>query len=88
MTAHAKLLHRILRGTSDKNIDFDGLCRILKRLGFGERVKGDHHIFWKDGITEILNLQPRGSKAKAYQVKQVRQVIVNYKLGGEHEAKE
>lgn len=39
-------------------------------------------IFSKEGILEILNLQPRGAKAKPYQVKQVRQVIVRYKMAG------
>jgi hypothetical protein len=87
VTAHAKLLERILRGTSDKNIEFESLCALLKRLGFDERVKGDHHIFSKDGVAEILNLQARKHEAKAYQVKQVREVILRYKLGGELEAK-
>jgi len=41
-----------------------------------------HHIFYKEGIEEILNLQPDGAKAKPYQVKQVRGVILKYKLGG------
>lgn len=49
-------------------------------LGFVERVKGSHHIFTKPDVAEILNLQPRGSLAKPYQVKQVRTVIVRYKL--------
>ncbi len=31
---------------------------------------------------EIINLQPAGSKAKAYQVKQVRNLVVKYKLAG------
>lgn len=87
MTAHAKFLDRILRGTSDKNIEFDSLCDLLKRFGFVERVHGDHHIFTKDGVTEILNLQPMGRDAKAYQVKQVRKVILQYKLTGEADAK-
>ena len=87
MTAHPKLLDRILRGTSDKNIEFESLCGLLKRLGFRERVKGDHHIFSKDGVAEILNLQPRKHEAKAYQVEQVREVILAFKLGDEFEAK-
>ena len=87
MTAHAKFLDRVLRGTSDKNIDFESLCELLKRFGFVERVHGDHHIFTKDGVIEILNLQPKGHQAKAYQVKQVRRVIVQYKLAGEADAK-
>jgi hypothetical protein len=87
VTAHGRFLDKILRGTSDKNIEFDALCDLLKRLGFAERVRGDHHIFTKDGVAEILNLQPKKHQAKAYQVKQVRKVILNYKLAGESDAK-
>lgn len=78
-----KLLFRVLGGTSDKNLSFEDLRSLLSRLGFDERVKGSHHIFSRDGIEEILNLQPRsGGKAKPYQVKQVRNVILRYQLGG------
>ena len=83
MTKHEKTLTRILRGTSDANISFDELCGLLRQMSFDERVRGSHHIFSRDGIEEILNLQPKGSNAKAYQVKQVRNVILKYKLGGE-----
>jgi len=81
-----KILEKILRGTSDANIRFADLRGLLLRLGFGERVKGSHHIFWKEGLEEILNLQPKGDRAKPYQVKQVRHVILKYKLGGEPDA--
>jgi hypothetical protein len=80
MSKHAKLLARLLSGTSDANIPFGGLCRLLERLGFEMRVRGSHHIFFKSGIEEILNLQPRGADAKPYQVKQVRAVILKYKM--------
>jgi hypothetical protein len=50
---------------------------------FAERARGSHHIFHREGIDEILNLQPRGSLAKPYQVKQVRRVLVQYKLAEE-----
>ena len=76
-------LERILRGASDANIRFDDLRRLLRRMGFVERIKGSHHIFTRDGVEEILNLQPRGSMAKPYQVKQVRKILVQYKLAGE-----
>jgi hypothetical protein len=49
-------------------------------LGFAERIRGGHHIFSRSGVAEILNLQPRGTVAKAYQVKQVRAVITSYGL--------
>ena len=80
MGRHGKLLAKVLQGTSDANIPFAGLCRLLKVLGFPERIRGSHHIFAKDGVEEILNLQPKGSKAKPYQVKQVRNIILRYKL--------
>jgi virulence-associated protein VapD len=57
------------------------LCRLLNKLGFDERIKGSHHIFTRDAVEEIINIQPIGSKAKAYQVKQVRNLILKYKLG-------
>jgi hypothetical protein len=31
-------------------------------------------------VVEILNIQPKQGKAKPYQVKQVREIIVRYKL--------
>ena len=83
MSKHAKLLQRILLGTADANIPFDGLCHLLQRLGFQQRVRGSHHIFYRTGVEEILNLQPKGANSKPYQVKQVREVIVKYKLAEE-----
>jgi predicted RNA binding protein YcfA (HicA-like mRNA interferase family) len=80
MGKFAKTLSIILRGTSDANVPFKDLCLLLLNLGFAERVRGDHHIYSKEGVEEILNLQPIGSKAKAHQVKQVRTVILKYKL--------
>ncbi len=75
-----KTLSAVLRGTSDSNISFNDLCSLLKKRGFTERIRGDHHIYAKEGVDEILNLQPIGGKAKAYQVKQVRNVILKYRL--------
>ena len=87
MARHDELLARILRGASDANIPFNQLRNLLKRLGFEERIRGDHHIFTKNGVGEIINLQPQGSKAKPYQVKQVRGLIVKYHLAGKHDEK-
>ena len=84
MAKPEKTLDALLRGTSDANIAFSDLCNLLRHLGFAERIRGDHHIFTRDDVTEILNLQPKQSKAKAYQVKQVRAVIHRYRLAGEH----
>lgn len=83
MGKHEKLLLQVLRGTSDANISFDGLRALLHWLAFDERTRGGHHIFTRENVAEILNLQPKGAQAKAYQVKQVRQVILQYKLAGD-----
>jgi len=83
MGKYQKLLFQILEGSSDTNIAFDDLRRLLLRLGFVERTRGSHHVFRKEGIEEKINLQRDDGKAKAYQVRQVRAVILKYQLGGE-----
>jgi hypothetical protein len=85
MSQRDKLLIKILSGTSDASIPFESLCQLLYNLGFDQRIRGSHHIFFKEGIEEILNLQLKQGKAKAYQVKQVRNLILNYKIGGQDE---
>ncbi|OPX29898.1 MAG: toxin HicA [Gemmatimonadaceae bacterium 4484_173] len=70
----------MLLGRPDANIAFSRLCVLLGRIGFNERVRGDHHIFTMRGVEEILNLQPREGKAKSYQVKQVGNIILKYDL--------
>ena len=76
-----KVLLRILRGASDTNIRFEELCNLLVRLGFERRTKGSHNIFRKEGVAEKINIQKEGNKAKPYQVRQVRDVILRYGLG-------
>ncbi len=80
MGEHEKLYEHIILRRSDTNVPFTGLRTLLKRLGFEERIKGDHHIFTRSDVEEILNLQPKNGKGKPYQVKQVRGVILKYNL--------
>jgi predicted RNA binding protein YcfA (HicA-like mRNA interferase family) len=75
-----KFFLKLLLGSSDTNISFAELRNLLLRLDFEERVKGSHHIFTREDIEEIINIQPNGAKAKPYQVKQVRNLIQKYKL--------
>jgi predicted RNA binding protein YcfA (HicA-like mRNA interferase family) len=77
------ILLKVLRDSSDANIRFSELRGLLSRLGFAERIKGSHHIFTREDVAEILNLQPRNSLAKPYQVKQVRRILIRYKLAQE-----
>ena len=82
MSQKEKLIIKILSGTNDNNIIFDEICSLLISFGFSNRVKGSHHIFYKNDIDEIINIQPKNGKSKPYQVKQIRNIIVKYKLGG------
>ena len=82
MNQYEKLLLSILSGTRDKNLLFSDLRAVLERLGFQCRIKGNHFIYTKAGIEEIINIQPMGNMAKPYQVKQVRGIILKYQLGG------
>jgi predicted RNA binding protein YcfA (HicA-like mRNA interferase family) len=76
-----KLAAKILSGRSDRNFAFDDLCYILDRAGFQVRSgKGSHRIYYKDGVAEVINIQPRNGKAKPYQVKQVRELLLKYKI--------
>ena len=75
MGRNEKLYQHILLRKGDANVPFDSMCRLLEKLGFERRIRGDHDIFWKSGVEEILNLQPLATKAKAYQVKQVLRAI-------------
>jgi predicted RNA binding protein YcfA (HicA-like mRNA interferase family) len=81
MRKYDKLVFQILRGMSNANIAFTDLVNLLKHLGFDMRIKGSHYVFRKDGVIEKVNLQKEGNKAKPYQVRQVRNIILKYKLG-------
>jgi predicted RNA binding protein YcfA (HicA-like mRNA interferase family) len=81
MSRAEKLAAKILSGRSDRSLDFDDLCYILERAGFQSRTgKGSHRIFYREGVVEIINVQPRDGKAKPYQVKQVRELLLKYKI--------
>jgi len=81
MGKYDKLVNKILQGRSDKNIKFKDLTGLLKHLGFTEHIRGSHHMFRKEGILEKPNIQKSGAKAKGYQVKQIRNLLLKYNLG-------
>ena len=80
MSKAEKLRRAILESGNDANISFEDLRNFLKSLGFEERIRGSHHSFRKDGVSEKPNLQKDGNKAKGYQVRQARAVIKKYDL--------
>ena len=78
------ILNKVLSGIVDTNIRFSDLRNLVISLGFNERIKGDHFIYSRTGIIEIINIQPlKDGKAKAYQIKQIRNIILKYKLNTE-----
>jgi len=83
MNKYQNLIEKILSGHADANIEFNDICKLLTKLGFDMRIRGSHHLFRKEGIEEKINLQQDGNKAKPYQVKQVRLIMLKYKLRGD-----
>ncbi len=75
-----KLFQKLVDSRSDGNFSFDDLCTLLTKLGYSMRnTKGSHIIFQRE--SSFLNLQPAsGGKAKAYQVRQVRQELQKLNL--------
>jgi hypothetical protein len=70
-----KVFDSLMSGRSDANFPFHDLCLLLTTLRYTKRkTKGSHIIFQRG--SSFLNLQPStGGKAKAYQVRQVRQEL-------------
>ncbi len=81
MSRLAKILFKVLSGTSDTNISFQEIVPLLEALEFKSRIRGSHHIYTHHAIPEILNLQSHHHQAKPYQVKQIRTIITRYQLG-------
>ena len=81
-----KLIQKILQGQSDGSIRFAEVRSLLISLGFEERIRGCNHIYRRADVEERLNLQCEGAKAKPYQVRQVRAVILKYRLGADDNA--
>jgi len=77
-----KLLEQILRGDADTNVKFSGMVQLLKRLAFGNALR-EAIAFFGAMESRKSNLQPHAGKCQPYQVKQVRNVIINYRLAGE-----
>ena len=83
MNKNEKTLQDVLSGKKDANIRFHDLCNMLESIGVNLlRIEGSHHVFAASGVYQILDIQPDKkdhSKAKRYQVRQVRQYINRYK---------
>ena len=80
MGKYAKVYEHIMTRRSDSNVPFGDVCVLLSRIGFESRIRGDHHIFTMEGVEEIINIQPKNGMSKPYQIKQIRDLLLKYKL--------
>jgi len=72
---------RAPRSGKDYNHRFGDVVFFLESTGWRKRTTGGHHIFTRPGLPVLINLQPEKSgRAKAYQIRQVRTVLINHKL--------
>jgi len=71
----------LLDSAKDYGHRFTDVVNFLEANGWKQRIKGSHHIFTRSGVPILLNLQSeKNGKAKAYQMRQVRQVLEKFKL--------
>ena len=71
----------VMSGNNDNNIRYADFQNLLIDLGFEfKRQNGSHTMYYHSGIHEHVNIQKDGSKAKGYQVRQIRNIIIKYGL--------
>lgn len=76
-----KIYNDVISGKSDYNIRYADFQKLIVDLGFEfKRQRGSHTIYFHPGINEMMNIQKDGSKAKGYEVKQLRNIILKYGL--------
>jgi hypothetical protein len=63
------------------NIRFQEICNLAEYFGFKLKGgRGSHKVYSRKGIKEILTFQEVGGMAKPYQVRQLLDIIEQYKL--------
>ena len=78
MSRSAKLIRKLSSGSA---LSFVELQAILEIFGFRlARISGSHHIYVHSIVSRPISVQPDGKDAKRYQVRQVRDMIAEFKL--------
>lgn len=76
-----KTYNDVISGKSDNNINFADFQNLIVDLGFNFiRQNGSHRQYFHHGINAFMNIQKDGSKAKGYEVRQLRKIILQYGL--------
>ncbi|MDO9334606.1 MAG: type II toxin-antitoxin system HicA family toxin [Dehalococcoidales bacterium] len=64
-----------------QNVQFSDMIDLVEGFGFRlDRVRGSHHLFVHSEVPEVLNFQPEGGQAKAYQIRQFLRLIEEHEL--------
>lgn len=75
------IYNSVISGKSDYNINFSDFQTLLTGLGFKfKRQKGSHIMYYHEGVRAFMNIQKDGAKAKGYEVRQLREIILKYGL--------
>ncbi|MEN1679901.1 MAG: type II toxin-antitoxin system HicA family toxin [Planctomycetota bacterium] len=62
-------------------MSFNDMVKLLEAFGFTRsRVSGSHHIYRREGVEELVNLQDAGGESKPYQIRQFLQIVERYNL--------
>jgi len=81
MAINKRVYEAVMSGKSDYNIRFASFTKLIVDLGFRlVAQEGSHRNYRHDALRVKISVQPDGDKAKAYQVKQLRDIIKKYKL--------
>jgi len=75
-----RLLRRLTQG-SVQNVAFSDMVSMVQGFGFTlTRTSGSHHIFTKDDVPELVNIQNVDGQAKPYQIRQFLRLVEKYNL--------
>lgn len=78
---NTKVYNAVISGNSDNNIQFSDFRNLIVDLGFTFKgQKGSHESYYHNGINERMTIQNANSKAKGYQVRQLRNIINKHGL--------
>ena len=76
-----KVYQAVISGKSDNNINYKDFQNLIVNLGFDfARQRGSHEMYFNDEIKRYMNIQNDGSKAKPYEIKQLRNLIKEFDL--------
>ena len=81
MSKTDKVKVKLLSGKGYHNFSFSELATLLSGLGFVlDRQEGSHHVWQHSKVKNSVNVQSVHGKAKPYQLRQIRDIIREYKL--------